>query len=73
MASVTVALAISQHEYARFYKGQANNVICTAKDGRRIQFPAAVLRQFLTHDGIYGEFSIVFSEENKFIDIKKLK
>ena len=73
MPSVTVALAISHQQYARFYKGHASEVICTAKDGRKIQFPAAVLRKFLTHEGIHGEFSISFSSENKFIEIIKLK
>lgn len=73
MPSVTVTLAISTDEYARFYKGQANNVICTAKDGRTIQFPAAVLRQFLTHEGIYGEFKISFSSDNRFTSIHKLR
>ncbi len=69
MDSVTVTLSISAQEYARFYRGQARNVICTAKDGRTVQFPAAVLRQFLTHDGIYGDFSISFTSENRFKNI----
>ena len=71
MTSVTVTLAISTQEYARLYKGQARYVICTAKDGRTVQFPATALRQFLTHDGIHGEFSITFTSENKLIDIIK--
>ena len=73
MSSVTVTLAISAQEYERFYRGQARNVICTAKDGRTIQFPAAILRQFLTHDGIYGDFNICFTFENKFKSIQKLR
>ncbi len=71
MTSVTVTLAISTQEYARLYKGQARYVICTTKDGRTVQFPATALRQFLTHDGIHGEFSISFTSENKLIDITK--
>ena len=72
MQSVTVSLAISTQEYERFYRGQARSVICTSKDGRTIQFPAAVLRDFLTHDGIYGEFKISFSSDNKFKSIHRL-
>ena len=71
MPSVTVTLAISHQQYARFYRGHASEVICTAKDGRKIQLPAGVLRKFLTHEGIYGEFLIRFSSKNKFIDITK--
>jgi len=49
------------------------DVICTAKDGRSVQFPANVLRQFLTHNGVYGEFEIFFSKDNRFSKIEKLK
>ena len=71
MASITVTLAISSQEYSRLYKGQARHVICTSQDGRTVQFPAAALRQFLTHDGIYGEFNISFTSENKLKNITK--
>ena len=55
-----------------FYRGDAKQVICTARDGRTVQFPAAVLRPYLLHAGIYGEFEIEFSESSKFIAIRKL-
>ena len=72
MSSITVILAISNQEFSRLYRGQASDVICTAKDGRTVQFPANKLRQFLTHDGIYGEFKICFSTANRFVSIEKL-
>jgi hypothetical protein len=73
MGSITVTLAINTQEFARLYRGHARDVICTAKDGRTVQFPANVLRQFLTHDGIYGEFEIFFSANNRFSRIEKIK
>ena len=73
MGSIAVTLAINTQEYARLYRGQARDVICTAKDGRTVQFPATVLRQFLTHDGIYGEFEIFFTSDNKFSKIEQLR
>ena len=73
MSSITVTLAINTQEFARLYRGQARDVICTAKDGRTVQFPATVLRQFLTHDGVYGDFKIFFSANNKFLKIEKIK
>ncbi len=73
MGSITVTLAINTQEFARLYRGQAREVICTAKDGRTVQFPANVLRQFLTHNGIYGEFEIFFPNDNRFSKIEKLK
>ena len=72
MPIVQVKLAISSEDYSRYYRGNAQQVICTARDGRTVQFPAAVLRSYLLHDGIYGEFEIEFSNRNKFISIRKL-
>lgn len=71
MGSITVNLAISTQEFARLYRGEARDVICTATDGRTVQFPANVLRQFLTHDGVYGEFELFFSRDNRFTRIVK--
>ena len=72
MPIVQVKLAISSTEFSRYYRGQASNVLCKTLDGRTVQLPAAVLRPYLTHDGIYGNFAIEFSEQNKFISIDRL-
>lgn len=72
MSSIVVTLAISTQEFSQLYRGEAHNVICRAKDGRTVQFPASHLRQFLTHDGIYGDFKIYFSRQNRFLKIEKL-
>lgn len=72
MHSIVVTLAISSQEFSKLYRGQASEVICTAKDGRTVQFPANKLRQFLTHDGIHGDFEIYFSNQNRFLKIDKL-
>ena len=72
MRSIVVSLSINTQEFSRLYRGEAQDVICTAKDGRTVRFPANKLRQFLTHDGIYGEFKIYFSSENRFLKIEKL-
>ncbi len=69
MNSVRVSLAISKEEFTRLYRGEARDVICTANDGRTVQFPATHLIQFVTHNGIYGDFEIHFSENNKLIKI----
>ncbi len=73
MRSITVTLAINTQEFSRLYRGQARDVICTSKDGRTVQFPANALRQYLTHDGVYGDFEIFFTNDNKLAKIAKLK
>lgn len=73
MPEVRVSLTISSDRYLAYYKGVADTVVTRAADGRKVKFPARVLRQFLTHDGIDGEFAIQFNDYHKFVGIKKLR
>ena len=73
MPHVRINLRISADKYLAYYKGTADTVLTHAADGRRVRFPARVLRPFLTHDGIYGEFLIRFNDRQKFIGIEKVK
>lgn len=73
MRSVRVSLHISSHQYLAYYKGIADAVVATSADGRKVRFPARVLRQFLTHDGIDGSFLIRFNALNKFVGIEKVR
>ncbi len=68
---VRFTLHISAHEYQQYYSGSVRNVVVSANDGRIIQFPANILRPFISHDGIHGEFVIEFDDSNKFVSIKK--
>ena len=73
MPLVRVPLHISSHHYLAYYKGTADSVVAMSLDGRKVRFPARVLRPFLTHDGIDGTFLIRFDDRNKFVGIEKLK
>ncbi len=72
MQAVVVNLVISPDEYQRMYRGEASNVSAIAADGRRIQFPAHILRQFVTREGIRGRFMIRFDAESRFESIQRL-
>lgn len=72
MPDVHVSLSISSHEYLAYYAGAADTVLAKSPDGRRIRFPARVLRPFLTHQGIHGNFRIQFNHRNKFVAIDQL-
>ena len=69
---VRVVLHIPAHEYQEFYSGTARHVAATASDGRTIRFPANILRPFINHDGIHGEFVIEFDDNNKFVAINRI-
>jgi len=70
MPAVIVSLAISEQEILRFYTGSAKHVNATDLHGRRVRFPAAILRPFVNHHGVNGRFKIMFDEAGKFQSIQ---
>ncbi|MGN0921781.1 MAG: DUF2835 domain-containing protein [Cellvibrio sp.] len=71
MQSINVRIDISPEEYQRAYLG-VKTVSAIADDGRRIQFPANILRAYVLHSGVRGYFRIHFDEQHKFSHIEKL-
>lgn len=69
---VLVDISISSEEYLRWYRGSANAVVATAKDGRKIRFPAQSLQQFVTHSGVHGTFAVYFDDYHKLLRVEKL-
>lgn len=72
MSFVIFDLNVSPAEYQKWYGGAARNVHVTARDGRRVQFPAKILQPFVTHSGIKGTFAIYFDEQNRFKEVRRL-
>jgi Protein of unknown function (DUF2835) len=72
MNSLTVNLAIPAEEFVRLYQGNVKVVIAKSIDGRQVKFPADILRPFVLHQGVYGQFRIHFDELHKFKSIEKL-
>jgi hypothetical protein len=68
-----VPLNITAHAYRRLYSGHARNVLAHDREGRKIQFPAASLRPFVTHEGIRGTFIVRVDEDNKLAGIRRVK
>lgn len=72
MTEYEFRLEISAQEYQRVYAGTAKSVVAEDMRGLRVQFPAAVLRPFVTHAGISGRFVIRMDENHKFVDIRRI-
>lgn len=72
MHSIDLRLAIPAEEYQRLYQGAVRDVLARSADGRRVRFPAAILRPYVTHSGIQGCFRILFDEDNRFRSIEKI-
>ena len=65
-------LNVSYDKYLLVYQGHAEYIVTKATDGRTIQFPADIVRPYLTRKGVEGFFEIAFDHYNKFQSIKKL-
>ncbi|GAA0687159.1 DUF2835 domain-containing protein [Marinobacterium maritimum] len=72
MNEIIVDIRISSDEYLKLYRGQSRVVSTRARDGRRVHFPANILRPWVLHDGIRGCFRIRFTTDGKFHDIQRL-
>lgn len=65
-------LNISQEALLSYYEGSARVVAVKSLDGRSIQFPASVLRRFVTGNGVQGIFEMEFDQNNKFVDMQRV-
>lgn len=72
MSQLVIPLSISADEFVRLYQGTAKVVNALSEDGRRVQFPAAILQRYITREGIYGRFMIEFDDNNRFSAIHKV-
>jgi hypothetical protein len=71
MQTVRVQLNISPERFQAYYQGVVEHVVATTVDGRTVQFPARVLRPFLSYHGIQGTFDITFDATLKFQTIRR--
>ena len=70
--SVRFRLNLTAEQMRHYYSGVARQVVVSADDGRRIQFPAAWLQRFLTHQGVQGLFEMRFGTDRKLIDLRRI-
>lgn len=65
-------LRISPEEYLGFYRGEVSAVVAEASNGLTVQFPAALLRSFLTHAGVEGRFLLLCDDSNRCLELRRL-
>lgn len=65
-------LRISPDDYVAYYQGLATSVLVKTYCGKKVKFPASVLRQFVTQSGIRGIFEMVVDQNNKFVKVRKI-
>lgn len=72
MQSLRFYLRLSPQEILGYYQGQKQMVRVTTRTGQSLQFKVSHLRQFVTKNGIHGEFEIFFDDQNQFVKLVQL-
>lgn len=65
-------LNISAQEYLNYYRGSIQQVIARCKTGGTVQFPASLLKQFITSTGIHGQFVLTCDDAHKGSELRKV-
>jgi hypothetical protein len=64
-------LHISAERYLDYYRGTAHSVVVQATGGQTVQFPASLLQQFVSVEGIYGDFVLICDDNYKCIELRR--
>ena len=72
MPSIDIFLDLTPSQCLHYYTGDAEWVHARSTDGRRVQFPARALSQVVTSEGAAGRFRLTFSDEGRFISIRRI-
>lgn len=65
-------LDISSEEFLDYYRGTVKQVLVHLDDGHTVQFPALLLKPFVTSGGIQGDFVLTCDDNFKNADLKKV-
>jgi hypothetical protein len=66
-------LRITPEQYLDYYRGTARYVVARCTTGQNVQFPASLLQQFVTLDGIRGDFTLTCDDDLRNSRLERLK
>ncbi len=66
------SLNIPQSKILLYYKGNAKNLIVTLSNGKRVQLPLINFREFISEQGLHGDFEVEFTSEFKLISLNRV-
>ena len=64
-------LRIPPEKYVDYYRGRIRLVVVRCHTGQTVQFPASLLQQFVTPEGIHGAFVLTSDANNKIIGLER--
>ena len=65
-------LHLTPDQYLEYYRGTVLQVVVRCTSGQIIQFPASLLRRFVTPEGIHGDFVLTCDEQHKHSHLERL-
>lgn len=70
--TVRFRLDLSAGQALAHYRGEVEQVVVRAADGRRIRFPARWIRPYVSSLGVRGLFEMCFDEHHKLIEFRRI-
>jgi len=64
-------LTLTPEEFLAYYRGAAKQVVVRCTTGQTVQFPASLLRNFVSHDGIRGTFVLTSDDHHKNVKLQR--
>ncbi len=72
MSTLRIHVDIPEAELLRWYRGEARTLIARSDDGRRVALPVAVMRRFVTRQGLRGSFLLTLDHRDRFVSLRQL-
>ena len=67
------SLRLTADQYLDYYRGTARQVLVRCTTGQKVQFPASLLQQFVTTEGISGTFALTCDEQFRNSRLERLQ
>ena len=65
-------LDLSAEQYLPYYRGTVRRVLVRCVDGRVLEIPAGLLRQFVSTDGIHGRFVLTCDDAMRGASLQRI-
>lgn len=72
MPNVSFSMSINAEEVQKYYRGEALNILATADNGLKVQFPANLILPHVTHQGVCGRFVLSYRDDGKAISLERV-
>lgn len=66
-------LRLDAEKFLAYYRDPSKQVFVRCRNGQNIQFPASLLRKFVTPEGIHGSFVLTCDDNHKGAVLQRLK